>query len=284
MLELPESGRHDEVLKSVVAHNARRRAQRRRAERNRRLAHIGGKVGIVAACGLGVYLIALLATSLFGGGHGGSQTAAATPPPAKTAAPATSSPSLFGGGFSVPAATPKTTTKHAAAPKHVQHRVVKTTKTKVHVKTKAKAPVTASIASIPAKHHTTTKTKTTPKKPATHHVAASPSQQQVVLAESDASKGTRATSLEATIPPPGVATFTIAATRGSAFVEVRQKSQAGPLLQKGTVPQGETITFSNKVLWVEVYAPGRLDLSVNGKPWRPRGSTVTATLTPTGVS
>jgi hypothetical protein len=276
VLELPESGRHDEVLKSVVAHNARRRVQRRRAERNRRLAHIGGKLGVLAACGLGAYLLVTVASSLFGGGGSGSQTAAATPPPAKTSAPPASTPSLLGGGLSLPAVTPKATTKHATAPKHVRHRTVKT-------KTKAKAPVTATIASIPATHHTAT-AKTKKKPTPTHHAATPSVQKQVVLAEADASQGTRTTQLEATIPAPGVATFTVAATRGSSFVEVRLKSASGALLTKGTVPKGETITFSNKALWVKVYAPGRLDLSVNGKPWRPIGSTVVATLTPTGVS
>ena len=260
MLQLPESGRHDEVLQSVVAHNARRRAQRHRAERNRRLARISGKVGLAAACGVGIYLLFLGASSLFGGSKTNEPAAAAKPPAATVAAPA---------------AKPK------ATPKPVQHHTVTATKvtakTKTHVK--AKRPVTATIASIPPAAHHTTKTTTTPKKAPAKH--ATPSQQSVVLAESDAAKGTRTTELEATLPTPGMATFTIAATRGPAFVEIRLLTHTGPLLSKGTIPKGETISFTNKVLWVEVDSLQNLDLSVNGKPWRPSGSTVVATLTPT---
>ena len=151
-------------------------------------------------------------------------------------------------------------------------------------------PATASIASIsPARHSSRKPESRHESVPKTTHPAKpkpkteSPAAGATVLAEADAGKGTRVTSLEAMIPDPTLATITISATRGPAFVEVRLKTRTGPLLSKGIVPQGETITFSNKQLWVELHAPGRLDLSVNGKPWRPTGGTVEATLSPTGV-
>jgi hypothetical protein len=277
VLDLPEAGHHDEVLTSVVAHNARRRAKRRRAARNRRFAEIGSKLAFVVACSIGVGVFAVVLSNLLGGGQRAAHTGTtASLSAAAAAAAAAVHP------------TPAKTVKHHVVQTASKVEVKASTKAKAKTRAKTKAkkqPVTASIASISPKHHTTAKTK--PKKAATKkkptHTASPGATQAVVLAESDASKGTAATSLEATIPDPSVATFTIAATRGQAFVEVRLKTSSGPLLTKGIVPKGETITFSNKALWVKVYAPGRLDLSVNGRPWRPTGSTVVATLTPTGA-
>ena len=273
MLGSLETGRHDEILLSVVAHNARRRAQRARAARNRRLARLTSRLAIIAAVGLGVYALVVYALVSVSGGHGGGAASATHQPVAAEAAPAVAkAPARPKAVSARKASTPAPPHRHAA-------------KTVAHKKTAAHAPVTASIASVPrtktktAKHHATV-TTTAKKKPT---VKASSAAQGVVLAEADASQGTRASSLEATIPDPTVATLTIAATRGSAFVEVRLKTASGPLLTKGTVPKGETITFSNKLMWVKVYSPGRLDLSVNGKPWRPTGSTVVATLSPAGV-
>jgi hypothetical protein len=280
VLEPAEIDRHDEILRSVVAHNARRRAQRDRAARNKHYARLATRLAVPVAFGVGVYFIVVLMSGVLGLGKSsdGGQTAAAAPPPAEASTP-------------TPTAAPKpktkpTTAQHVAAPKAIEHRSVRST-AKVPP---TKEPVTASIASVSPKTTTTTAAKTTTKphhaaaktttKP--HHAAAT-SQPPVVLAEAVPSKGTRATSLEAEIPPAGVATFTIAATRGAAFVEIRSKTRSGALITKGLVPKGETITFSNKALWVHVGSPQNLDLSVNGRPWRPTGSTVVATLTATGV-
>jgi hypothetical protein len=263
VLQLPESGHHDEVLQSVVAHNARRRAQRSRAaRRHHRFSALAGTLGLLAACGVGAYLIMVVGSSLFGGHTTKAPAAAPTPP----------------------ASTTRAAPKQSTAERHIAVAATAKVKKTAKVKAKGHQPATATIASISTKkrvtHHVTVATrKTTPKRRTP--TAGAPA---VVLAETDAAKGTRNTSLEATIPAPGVATFTIAATRGSAYVEVRLQTATGPLLNKGTIPKGETISFSNKVLWVKVRAPALLDLSVNGKTWRPKGSTVTATLTPTGVS
>lgn len=272
MLESAETGRHDEILRSVVAHNARRRAQRARTARIRRAGRIAGRLAVPVAIGIGIYALVVFVSGAFGGGksatHEHTTAAAAVTPAASTK---TSS------------AKPVTVRKPSrTAP--ARHHTAKIT---VRRKTAAHPPVTASIASVhhtkTVKHHvekTPTVPKTTTKKPAVKPAAAV---QPVVLAEADASKGSHVTSLDATITPSGVATFTITASRGPAFVEVRLKTSSGPLLTKGTVPKGETITFTNKLLWVDVGTPQNLDLSVNGKTWRPTGSTVVATLSPTGV-
>jgi hypothetical protein len=271
VLEPAEIGRHDEILQSVVAHNARRRVQRARAARARRFARITSRLAVVAAVGVGIYALVVVVSGAFGGGKSASHAPAATP--AVTTAASHTKPAT--------AAKPSRT-------KPAQHHVAKTT---VHKKTAVHPPATASIASVsPTKtktvkrHAVVAKTATTTKTKPVSKPKPSAGARAVVVAEADAAKGTRATSREATIPDPTVATFTISATRGSSFVEVRLKTSSGPLLTKGPIPKGETISFSNKALWVKVYAPGRLDLSVNGRPWRPSGSTVTATLTPTGVS
>jgi hypothetical protein len=272
VLEPGEIGRHDEILQSLVAHNARRRAQRHRSARNRHFARLASRLAVPLAFGVGVYFVVVLMSGLLGLGKSsdGGHTAAAATPPAASAPASNSGASPFGGGLSLPAATPKpSTAKHVAAPKAkaIAHRSVR-------------APVTASIASVPAAHHhaAAKKAQATPKQHAT-----SPSQQQVVLAEADAAKGTKTTALEATIPDPHVATLTISAARGPAFVELRLKSRTGPLLTKGIIPQGESITFTGKLMWVDAQTLENLDLTVNGRSWRPSGSSVVATLTPTGA-
>jgi hypothetical protein len=280
VLELAETGRHDEIFQSVVAHNARRRVQRKRARRNRYVARLASRAAAVVVCGLGAYAFVLLADRLFNGAGQAHATLVSGPP---TADAATAVVATRGAGLAGRSALPRVTPNPRIARPHGAHQPA--VRGAVDTGAKAAVPVTASIASIRPRHQTPVATH----RPATKHKAkakansATVSSGAALLAEADAAKGTRATALEATIPDPTVATFTISATRGSAFVEVRLKGSTGPLVNKGVVPKGETITFSNKVLWVKVYSPGRLDLSVNGKPWRPTGRTVVATLSPTGV-
>jgi hypothetical protein len=284
VLEVAETGRHDEVLQTVVAHNARRRAQRKRASRNRRVARSAGRVGLVAACAVGVYLIVVLVSGLVGGG-------AAAPPAGAVAVGtvadtgASAAAATRGAGLVGRSAAPHVTPNPRFVRRHHSTPKAQVLAVRGAVDTGARAlPVTASIASIQPRHHTAVShNRPAAKHSVKHKAKATTSTHATVLAEADAAKGTRATALEATIPDPTVATLTISATRGSSFVEIRLKGSTGPLLNKGVVPKGETITFSNKVLWVKVYSPGRLDLSVNGKTWRPSGATVVATLSPTGI-
>ena len=87
MLEPAEIGRHDEILQSVVAHNARRRAQRHRAARNRHYARLGTRLAVPLAFGVAVYFVVVLMSGLLGLGKGssGDQTAATVSPPAAVA-------------------------------------------------------------------------------------------------------------------------------------------------------------------------------------------------------
>ncbi len=66
------------------------------------------------------------------------------------------------------------------------------------------------------------------------------------------------------------------ATRGESWVSVHLESASGASLFEGVLPQGKSVHFSKRKLWLRLGAPENLDAKVNGR--RATLPTVTSTI------
>ena len=64
---------------------------------------------------------------------------------------------------------------------------------------------------------------------------------------------------------PRAASVRIAATRGDCWVVGHAGSAAGPLLIERVVRSGEQVTLRARRIWLELGAPGNVDITLNGK-------------------
>lgn len=66
--------------------------------------------------------------------------------------------------------------------------------------------------------------------------------------------------------PPTAPTFTISATRGDCWVEVRAGSSTGEILYAGTLASGNSLRFNREKVWLRLGAASNVDVLVNGRP------------------
>jgi hypothetical protein len=69
-------------------------------------------------------------------------------------------------------------------------------------------------------------------------------------------------------PTPAKAKATaivLSATRGDCWVSVRAGSPEGRVLYEGTLPQGESLRFSQSKVWLRLGAASNLDILVDGR-------------------
>lgn len=67
-------------------------------------------------------------------------------------------------------------------------------------------------------------------------------------------------------PVPKQARVVLTATRGNCWLLVRVESDAGPVLYENTLTRGQSVTFTRRVLWIRLGAPGEVDATLNGRP------------------
>ncbi len=310
MLEREQPLRQEDALRAVLAHNARRRAERARAVGHRRPDRLRRFLAVPLALVFVGFGLAAWAGVFANGG-------APSPPAAAAAGSAPSSLALpHGPKLSVPkrrAARPhrvagakrtKTVAKPKLAPRHVRRTVRRPVATPTlttglppaakpaHVTPPASNPVTKTTPKLTTTSVVISTPKSNPNPPSKKEPKPKGIGTLQPSKPSPAPKQTTPTVPAATptgqIPTstdPSVVAFTIIAARGPATVEVRIGSSTGALLTRGTMPKGETLTLYGAVLWVHVTSgAANLDLYVNAKlAHAVSSSTLDATVTPAGL-
>jgi hypothetical protein len=71
------------------------------------------------------------------------------------------------------------------------------------------------------------------------------------------------TAAEEAPPAPIAAAVRLVAARGDCWLDVR-RSADGPSLFAGILEQGQSRRFEGRSLWIEIGAPGALDVTLNG--------------------
>lgn len=63
-------------------------------------------------------------------------------------------------------------------------------------------------------------------------------------------------------PPARLAPLAVDAARGRSWIVLRAGSAAGPVLYRGILEQGRRVQVRRKVVWMQVGAPGSVDVSI----------------------
>jgi hypothetical protein len=58
----------------------------------------------------------------------------------------------------------------------------------------------------------------------------------------------------------------LSAARGDCWLSVRAGGESGEVLYEGVLPQGESLQFKRRKLWLRLGAASNLEISVDGKP------------------
>jgi hypothetical protein len=76
------------------------------------------------------------------------------------------------------------------------------------------------------------------------------------------------TTVQAAAPAqrPAEATVVLTAARGDCWIQAREGSAEGPVLDERILSEGDSVSLKSRRVWLALGAAGNLDVTVNGKP------------------
>ena len=78
--------------------------------------------------------------------------------------------------------------------------------------------------------------------------------------------------------PAALVTVVLTAARGDCWIQAREGSADGRILDERILSEGETLSLQSERVWLALGAAGNLDITVNGKPQQLTPGTISVVL------